>query len=309
MTWQSLVYESVGMTSQMFSLRYIHILGQALGHAMWYLLPKRRQLAIEAMKHHLELTTRQARQMAHSNFLHIGCSFSELLFNRRMDLRFMQSHFSIEHPEIMSSIVSAKRPIVAVTAHLGAWELLAGTLWLNFSDRASQIIVQKTKNKALNQFIVHCRQHAGVHIVYNKQSSRNILRCLKKNGISAFLVDHNCGRRKAFFLPFFNKYAAVNMGPAFLAVKSQALIWPIFLLRKAGQKYCLHPHPPLDTRDLPGNHQEQMVQAASFYTKTVEDMVLNYPEQWFWMHKRWKTQPKSEAELQHALLAKNLEMN
>ncbi len=305
MTWQSIFYEGLGTLGQMLPFSYVHIFGQGLGQAMWVLLPKRRRLAIEAIKKHLDLDSRQARQLAYSNFLNIGCSFFELFLNRKIDFRFMDSHFSIFQPGILSDIISQDRPIVAVTAHLGAWELLAGVLWLYFPDRASQIIVQKNKNPSLNQLIKHYRQHAGVSILYNKHSSRKIMRGLKKNGISAFLVDHNCGRRKAFFLPFFKEYAAVNMGPAFLAVNSQALIWPIFLLREAGHKYLLYVHQPLDTKDLEGSNEEKMAQATEFYNKTVENMVLTYPEQWLWMHKRWKTRPKSEQELRHLFMVKN----
>jgi len=306
MTWQSILYEGIGDLGQRLPIRYIHILGQALGQAMWFLLPKRRRLAIAAISQHLNLDSKQAREMAHSNFLNIGCSFFELFLNRKIDFRFINDHFSIFQPEVLSYIISVDRPIVAITAHLGAWEILASILWLYFPDRASQIVIQKNKNHSLDQFIVHYRQHAGVNILYNKQSSRKIMRGLKSNGISAFLVDHNCGRRKAFFLPFLKEYAAVNMGPAFLAVASQALIWPIFLLREANQKYRLHIQKPLDTKELEGNNEEKMVQATSFYNKTVEEMVLTYPEQWFWMHKRWKTRPKSEQELRHAALINDL---
>jgi KDO2-lipid IV(A) lauroyltransferase len=303
MTWQSVLFEGLGTLGQSLSLGHNHLLGQTIGRAIWYLVPQRRQLAINAIMHHLDLNSAQARRLAYLNFKHIGCSFSEILLNKKVDLRFAREHFLNQDPELFSSMAAQKRSIVAVTGHLGAWELLAGILRLNFSERTSQIIMQKGKNRDWDQFIVHYRQHPGVDILHNKKSSRQIMRCLKNNGISSFLVDHNCGRRKALFLPFLKKYAAVNMGPAFLAVKAEALLWPIFLLRQKNHKYQIISFKPLDTRTLSGNKEEKIVQAASFYTRTVESMVKAYPEQWFWMHKRWKKQPKSDTDLRHARLA------
>jgi len=306
---QRIVYESLGTLTQTFSVRYNSILGQVLGQVMWMTLPGRRRLAIQAIKHHLDLDSPKAKSLARTNFLYTGRSFFELFLSRKIDFRFIQSNFLIHQPELFFSVLSENRPIVAVTAHLGAWEMLAGVLALYCLDRPSQIIIQKTKNPVLNEMIAHYRKHAGVDILYNKQSSHKIMRCLKKKGISSFLVDHNCGRRKAVFLPFLKKYAAVNMGPAYLAIKSQALIWPLFLIRDRENRYNLHVAHPLDSSTLQGSKEEKIVQAAYFYTHSVEKMVKLYPEQWFWIHKRWKTQPKKEKELSHLSVLENFSLS
>lgn len=301
---KSISYQSLGSVVQNLSVNHISSLGQVAGKAMWFFLPQRRNMTIEAINYHLELEKEKARQIAYSNFKHMGRAFFELFLNRKIDHRFVESHISIKNPENLFQVVSEKRPIVSITAHLGAWELLAGILSLYFRDRPAQIITQRIKNPSLNQLVLHFRKHSGVDILYNKQSSRKIFRCLKNIGISAFLADHNCGRRKAIFLPFFKKYAAVNMGPAFLATHSQALLWPVFLLRD-NKQYIFYPQKPLDTLALTGSNEEKVAKAAYFYTKTIENMVKEYPDQWFWMHKRWKTQPKSEKELQYISVAKD----
>jgi KDO2-lipid IV(A) lauroyltransferase len=180
---------------------------------------------------------------------------------------------------------------VGITGHFGAWELLAGILGLYFSERPAQIIVRQPQNPALSQTLTHLRSHAGLQVVHNRQSTFKVLRCLKRQGISAFLVDHNCGRNKAVFLPFLQKYAAVNMGPAVLALRARAIVWPVFLARAQKEKYLLYSGPCLDTAALNGDFSSKVQQVAEFYTRAVEEMLLKHPEQWFWMHRRWKTRP------------------
>jgi KDO2-lipid IV(A) lauroyltransferase len=110
--------------------------------------------------------------------------------------------------------------------------------------------------------------------------------------MTAFLVDHNCSREEAVFLPFLGKTAAVNMGPALLALRSKALVLPVFLLREEGMQYRFQVGEALDTATLTGTREEKIRAIARFYTRAVEHMVHERPEQWFWMHKRWKTRPR-----------------
>jgi KDO2-lipid IV(A) lauroyltransferase len=130
--------------------------------------------------------------------------------------------------------------------------------------------------------------------VDHRQAVFTVLKALKRNGLTAFLVDHNSPRNEAVFLPFLNETAAVNMGPAVLAVKANATVVPVFLVRDEQGGYVFHVAPPLATGELSGTREEKIRQVAEFYTGAVEKYVRKYPEQWFWMHKRWKTRPEPE---------------
>ena len=111
---------------------------------------------------------------------------------------------------------------------------------------------------------------------------------LRKNGYAAFLADHNTSRSEALFLPFLGEEAAVNKGPAVLAVRAKALVWPLVLIRD-GDRYRMLMEEPLDTALLEGTADEKALMAATYYTEAIERMVRRAPDQWFWMHNRWKT--------------------
>ncbi len=289
---KSLLYQGISVLAQRLNLPQLHQAGRWLGRMMWRLLPKRRKLATEAVSLHLGHNRAKALELARESFQQAGCSFLELFLNRTLDYRFLQEHVHIEDPELFSEVLKARRPIVAASAHFGAWELLAGVLNLAAGSRPAQIITYYPKDRELNRLLIHLRQHADTEIVSNRKSTVKISRCLKRNGISAFLADHNCSRRKAVFLPFLQKTAAVNMGPAYLAVLNKALVWPVFLRRDGNGRYTLRCRDPLDTCDLQGNKEEKIKHTAEFYTKAIQKQLLEAPEQWLWMHERWKTQPK-----------------
>jgi KDO2-lipid IV(A) lauroyltransferase len=268
--------------------------GEILGRLMWTALPARRRAATRAIEHHLRLPPDAASNLARDNFRHTGRSFLEIMHTRKLDHRFMRDRVRIEGKENLERVIRLQRPIVGVSAHMGAWELLSGLLALSFSDRKAQIVVRQPKDPLLKELMTHFRQRDNVEIVGRKLAAPKVQSNLKKKGISAFLVDHNCGRSQAVFLPFLQEYAAVNMGPALLALRCRAVVWPVFMLREDGD-YLIHCGEPLDTQNVEGaTLRERVEHVAAFYTREVESMVRRFPEQWFWMHKRWKTRPAWE---------------
>lgn len=267
--------------------------GKILGRLMWLALPARRRTATRAIEHHLRLPPDAASRLARDNFQHTGRSFLEIMHTRKMDHRFMRDRIRVEGKENLERVIRLQRPVVGVSAHLGAWELLSGLLALYFHDRGAQIVVRQHKDPVLKELMTHFRQRDNVEIVSRKLAAPKVQSNLQKRGISAFLVDHNCGRSQAVFLPFLREYAAVNMGPALLALRSRAVVWPVFMLRE-DRNFAIHCGQPLDTQTVEGTLRERINQVATFYTREVEAMVRRYPEQWFWMHRRWKTRPDWE---------------
>lgn len=265
--------------------------GSAIGNAMWYTLPSRRRYTIETIANRLEVTHDEARRIAHESFRQNGRSFTELIMVPHFSFDLARERIEIENPEILKSMLQSPRPVVAFTGHLGAWELCAGLLGDFPQDKPRLIVVRRNGSPVLNTFINDIRGSRGVNIVDHRQAVFPVLRALKKGGVVAFLVDHNAAKHEALFLPFLGKTAAVNMGPALLALRANALVWPLFLIRK-GEKFVVHTEDPLDTTCLEGSRDEKIKAICTHYTQVMERVVRAYPEQWFWMHHRWKTQPQ-----------------
>ncbi|MDZ7758973.1 MAG: lysophospholipid acyltransferase family protein [Desulfovermiculus sp.] len=296
LNFQYLFYLGLGTAIQKMDIQQASWVGHLVGETMWMASASRRKVAIQALTSHLGIDKASATRIARRNFRHTGRSFVEIFLTRHIDFRFMAANVSCNQEQLIQRMIAEKRPIVAITGHLGSWEFLTPILSLRFGDRQRQIIVKHPKDKALAQVMTHCRGVGENQILGKDQAATSVLRCLRHHGLSAFLVDHNTHRNKAIFLPFLGEQAAVNIGPAVLAIRSRALVWPIFLLRSGRGRYTLHAHDPLDTAQLQGKMLDKVTQVSEFYTQAVQKMIRRFPEQWFWMHKRWKTRPVEEKE-------------
>ncbi len=268
------------------------LLGSALGFLMWHTQRFRRELATQNVQDHLSapnaprLSDAHARAIARASFTQNARSFLDILLTHRFGAASPLLH--IQNPDLTARLLADPRPILGATAHIGAWELLAALLGDFFpKPRISAIVVRRYPHYAVQTYIARQRESHGADMIGHRTVVTHVLRAWKQNGIVSFLVDHHALRSESITLPFMGEPAAVNIGPALLAVRAKAVVWPIFLLRE-DDHYLLCVDEPLDTADLTGSREEKVNQTAQFYTNAVEKMVRHYPTQWFWMHNRWK---------------------
>lgn len=295
------IVDKIVRASRRISYNRITQIGKNFGAFLWHLLPSRRKLAASSIAKHLDISSGEAQSIAHESFLHNGQSFLELFLLSKNPTEFFADHVVFENKEDevrLKEYFLQDRPVVAATAHLGAWELesLLLSALAARSKKPLMIVTRSQKNVFLQELICRFRSPNGVKVIEHRNASSHVLQGLRQNGIAAFLVDHNCHQSEALFLPFLNDIAAVNRGPALLAVRAKAIVVPIFLTRQKNAKYCIHIEKPLDTALLQGSISERVEQTAKFYTHAVEQYVRRFPEQWFWMHKRWKTRPPHSAQ-------------
>ncbi len=268
----------------------IRQLAGVMGALVWACLPKRRRLATESIASHLRVSPAAAEKLARASFTQNFHSFLESV--QCPDFGLEHPLLYTDRPDLLERLKREERPAVITTGHLGAWELLASLLG-DVSARPRLTVVRTYKNKTMEYVSSRLRSSRGAQIIGHREAAFPVLRVLRKNGYAAFLADHNTSRSEAFFLPFLGEEAAVNKGPAVLAVRGKALVWPICLLRDGG-RYHLIIEEPLDTALLEGDPEEKALQTARFYTTAIEGMIRRAPEQWFWMHNRWKTKRNME---------------
>ena len=263
----------------------IHSFGKGLGAAFWACLPSRRRLAAGNIASHLDLSRSTAESLARSSFTHNARSFLEAVL--APDFGLDHPLLDVERPDLLERLKRGERPTVITTGHFGAWELLASLLG-DVSDHPRVTVVRTYRNKVLHYVSTRLRSSRGIEVFGHREAAFPVLRALRKNGYAAFLADHNTSRSEAVFLPFLGEEAAVNKGPAVLAVRGKALVWPIYLMRD-GDRYRLIIEEPLDTLRLEGDADAKTLAVAEFYTDSIGRMVRRGPDQWFWMHNRWKT--------------------
>lgn len=181
------------------------------------------------------------------------------------------------------------RGVLVATAHLGNWELSAFShAWMT---APMNIVVRPLDNPRIDALVERYRGLSGNHIIEKKDAARGILRALKSGEAVGILIDQNTTLDQGVFIDFFGQQACAGTAFAKLAHHSGAAVVPGFALwSEAEQRYILRFYPEVP---MSGDATEdtQRVHAQ------LESVIREYPDQWLWIHRRWKTRPPGEPSL------------
>ncbi|NHQ59885.1 lysophospholipid acyltransferase family protein [Chlorobium sp. BLA1] len=184
---------------------------------------------------------------------------------------------------LLSKTLEQQKGCVLVSAHFGNWELMAlcsGLLMAPFT-----IVVKELKNHAIDRKINSWRTMQGNRIVYDWQALRTGLRTLREGGIVTILGDQS-DSGGSFFTEFLGRRTAVFLGPAFLALKAGVPLFVVMCRSIGNGRYTIDIE-EIDMSDL-GGKKADAEELARRYTKVIERFIYQYPEEWFWLHNRWK---------------------
>lgn len=184
-------------------------------------------------------------------------------------------------------ILAQGKGVIIVTGHMGNWELLAAAYGVK--GHSGAVIGRRIYYEPFNQVIVKLREGVGVRTIYRDESPRKMLQVLLKNQILGIVADQDVDSIEGTFVPFFGVPAYTPTAPAKLSIASGAPIVPAFMIRQ-GRKYRLFMEEPIYP-EVKDSKEEAVQDMTARWAEAVEDRVRRFPEQWGWMHDRWKTRP------------------
>jgi KDO2-lipid IV(A) lauroyltransferase len=173
--------------------------------------------------------------------------------------------------------------MVIVSAHYGNWELL--TICFGLLVTPVTMIVKSQKNKLIDQQINSWRTMHGNRIIYKGQALREGLRTLEQGGTLAILGDQS-DPGAGFFVDFLGRKASLFLGPAFFALKARVPLF-VAMSRKHGDGRYTIELKEIDTSDLVFSRND-IRELAQRYTRVIEYYIRQCPEEWLWLHDRWK---------------------
>jgi len=177
------------------------------------------------------------------------------------------------------------RGLIIVSAHLGNWEV--GMQYAAcFMQKPALGVAKKIHFQPLNKWIHKLRTRFGNKIIYKKGALPDMRQALRKGGIVAMLVDQS-KRREGVDVNFFDYTVPTTPAAAFLAIRCESPVLPIFCIREADGQLTIHVEPPLNFK-WSGDLRSDVRTNTQLITQAVERTIRKYPEQWFWVHKRWK---------------------
>jgi Kdo2-lipid IVA lauroyltransferase/acyltransferase len=260
------------------------------GAGLWFQIDKKhRNIAIlnltRAFGH--EKSPEEIRILARKSFYNIMRIPFEIGWSCGLKLSDLHRHFLISGLHHIQEALAKGKGVLALTAHMGNWELLS--LVAPLVSFSSDIIYRPLDFLPLNAFFLRLRTRFGTGLIPNAHAMRKILRQLKNGHVVALLMDQNVDWYEGVFVEFFNHRACTNKGFALLALKTRAPVVPVFLVRSQN-RYVIEFCPELEL--VRTGDQTHDIEANTLkYNQAIEAVIRRYPDQWFWVHQRWKTRP------------------
>ncbi len=185
--------------------------------------------------------------------------------------------------------------VLYLTGHIGAWELssFAHALY----GYPLHYMARPLDNKRLDALVNQYRCSSGNRPIFKNESARVMLKILKDSGTIGILADQNTMPEEGVFVDFFGKSACTTTGIARVALHTGAAVVPGYAYwDETVQKYRLRFEPPVELVRT-GDTEHDVFENTQRFTKVIEEVIRKYPDQWVWVHRRWKTRPKGEPAL------------
>jgi KDO2-lipid IV(A) lauroyltransferase len=187
------------------------------------------------------------------------------------------------------------RGVIFLTAHLGAWELLCFAHSALYNPIS--FLVRPIDNPRVEELVEGLRTRFGNQPIDKKAAALAAMRMLKRGGTLGVLADLNAHPREGVFVPFFNHLACTTAGVATLALRTDATVIPCCAPWDEERGRFVFRGGPVLELVRTGDHERDVEANTALFTAAIERQVRAYPDQWLWIHKRWKTRPAGEPDL------------
>ena len=263
-------------------------LGRQLGNVTYYLDLEHRKVAIQNLHTAFgqEKSASEIRGIARRTFQNLGMMAIEFFRIPKMDVETFKKRVKIEGLEEALRLLGKGRGVLLLLSHFGNWELM-GIMSKLIGDSIMVIAKPMKKNKRVDQFITKIRSAAGLEVVSSVKASRTVIKALSQNRVVGILIDQRAKRSEGIWADFFGKKAPTTPGLAVLAMKTGAPVVPVFMVRNGFEKHRLIIQEPLElvhTSDI----KKDVEANTQLFNHTLESMIRQYPDQWFWVHRRWE---------------------
>jgi Kdo2-lipid IVA lauroyltransferase/acyltransferase len=182
--------------------------------------------------------------------------------------------------------------VLVLTGHLGAWEL--SSFYHSLMGMPMGMVIRRLDNPLVDAFVNRIRCQHGNRVIHKDDFARGLIASMRAGETVGILMDTNMTPPQGVFVPFFGVQACTASGMARIALKTGAAVVPGFLLwEESERKYVLRFGKELEVVHS-GDAERDAVTNTAAFTAAIEGMIRQYPEQWLWMHRRWKTRPPGE---------------
>lgn len=267
--------------------------GRALGYAAYLVLGRLRSVGQQNLRMALPgMGRRERKRILRGEYRSLGWQLAEFCLMPGYGAE--RARHLIRYDGLESYLAARDRGkgVLVLTGHLGAWEL--SSFFHSLMGYPMGMVIRRLDNPLIDAMVNRIRCLHGNRVMHKDDFARGLIGEMRAGGTVGILMDTNMTPPQGVFVPFFGVPACTASGMARVARKTGAAVLPGFLLWEAAERrYVLHFGEELEVVATEDQDEDARVNTARF-TAVIEGYVRRYPDQWLWMHRRWKTRPPGE---------------
>lgn len=252
----------------------------------FYVIPIRKEVVFDNLKHAFpDLSEKEIKNIAYGSYKSFAITLVEILYLPRINKEQIKDVVKINNLELVDRKEKEKNGVILLTAHFGNWEYFAISTGLNLNKNLS-VIVKSQRNPYVNDWMNKARTRLINEVVPLGISIRNIYQVLLNKGLIGLVADQR-GPEESIKLDFFGRKTSVYTGPAILSLKMNSPIIYGVAVRQPDYSYKVN-FIEISKEDLPDNYEGKVKVLSERLLMHLEESIRKNPDQWLWMHKRWK---------------------
>jgi KDO2-lipid IV(A) lauroyltransferase len=231
-------------------------------------------------------------RLLRASLRHLGRVLGEVAWLRHATAARVDSVCDITGTEHFAEALERGTGAILATGHLGNWEMMNARLFT--AGLPMTIIVRSVYDPRLDRLITAIRSRFGTEVIHRQPGvGRTLMHALSQNRVIGLLIDQDIPDLVGAFVPFFGRPAWTPTGGATLALRAGCPVVPTFTHRRADGRHLVEIQPPL-ADPVGGSAADRAIELTAAATAAIEAQIRRHPEQWVWMHRRWRTQPEGE---------------
>ncbi|HFU77867.1 MAG TPA: lipid A biosynthesis acyltransferase [Epsilonproteobacteria bacterium] len=233
------------------------------------------------------LSQKEKEKIVRLTYLNLMLLMVDFVRNQGISKEKLMEKVVFKNEEILADALMRKEKVILMTAHYGNWELISLSIAAKFGPLTA--VGRKLDSLAMDKILNKNRQQFDIEMLDKKGAMKEMLNALKKNRMLGLLVDQNTSENEGVLVDFFAKPVRHTPAVAILSRRFDALIVPVFMTNNNGKNYTLTFHEPFKTEKSEDNEQD-ILRSVQKQAKITENIIRQKPQEWFWLHKRWKNQ-------------------
>ena len=268
-------------------------LGRQLGRLAFHLDREHQKVALQNLQVAFgrEKMEKDLQVIAKRSFQNLGMTAVEFFRIPGMNVEDFKKKVTVEGLENVKELLEKReKGALLLLSHFGNWELM-GMLSKFLKLPISVIARPIKKNKWIDRLITEIRRSAGLEVIPTEKATRKVIQALAQNRFVGILIDQRAKRSEGVWVDFFGRKAPTTPALAVLAMRTETPVIPVFMVREGYQRHRVLVGKPLELIHT-GEIKKDTETNTQLINDTLESMVRQYPDQWFWVHRRWERKRK-----------------